>query len=576
MNTIYFLAEWALRSSILILSCGLLLWALRLKDPSIRLAAWVAVLFGSLAMPLFTAEAPRIPVIVTRTAARPIETGRIPEGVRLPSPTIPTRAPVGVVKPFDWGSTALVVYVVVTLGLLLRLAVGLTMSHRLLHACGSTGLDTEGVEIRESDIISAPVTLGIARPAIVLPAGWRDWSSAKLDAVLAHERSHIRRFDPALQLLSAIHRALLWHSPFSWFLHNRIVRVAEEASDDAAIAVIPDRAFYAEVIVGFLRLGVRGSGPGVPMARYGRPEARINRILEGSVLSQGLKRGGLTAILLVAAPLTFLVAAAHVAEQTENAPAPKSPQTHASAPTAPGPAPAPRTQPETSYLRGLGSVAASYTVVIKSRIEGLLTAVNFREGEPVQQGQSLATIDTRPFEIQFMQAQKTLEQDQMQLKLASQQVQSGTAPETLLPQLAVKVSDDEAAVANAKLRLEYADIRSPINGVAGLRMLDAGNVVGPGQPIVIITEIQPAMVLFTVPEEVLPQVRRSLANGGSPVAEAWNRDNTIKISSGHLAAIDNQIDEQTGTAKLKAIFDNNDGALFPGQFVNVRLMVRGR
>ena len=135
------------------------------------------------------------------------------------------------------------------------------------------------------------MTLGIARPAIVLPGDWREWDGAKLDAVLAHERSHIRRHDPAVQLLSAIHRALLWHSPLSWFLHRRIVRVAEEASDDAAVAVTRDRASYAEVLLDFMQRGVRGaSWQGVPMARYGRPDERIHRILDGTALSRGVTR----------------------------------------------------------------------------------------------------------------------------------------------------------------------------------------------------------------------------------------------------------------------------------------------
>ena len=129
------------------------------------------------------------------------------------------------------------------------------MSLRLLRGSRATGQATEGIEIRESDRVASPVALGIVRPAIVLPADWRQWDGAKLDAVLAHERSHIRRHDPAVQLLSAIHRALLWHSPLSWFLHQRIVRVAEEASDDAAVAVTRDRAFYAEVLLEFMQRG---------------------------------------------------------------------------------------------------------------------------------------------------------------------------------------------------------------------------------------------------------------------------------------------------------------------------------
>ena len=139
--------------------------------------------------------------------------------------------------------------------------------------------------------------------------------------MLAHERSHIRRHDPAVQLLSAIHRALLWHSPLSWFLHRRIVRAAEEASDDAALAVTRDRALYAEVILDFIQRGVRGAGwQGVPMARYGRADKRIDRILDGTVLSRGVTRWSVAAILALGLPLAYLAACAR--PQTAKKPSP--------------------------------------------------------------------------------------------------------------------------------------------------------------------------------------------------------------------------------------------------------------
>ena len=238
MNTIQFLAEWMLRSSVLILSGALLLWALRVTDPSIRLAAWTAMLCGSLAMPLFTAVAPRMPVPVIRTAPQPAEAPVVnyaaaPETVR----EVP-RQEANVSKPFDWARAAVMMYVLAAGALLLRLCLGLAMSLRLLRGSRATDQATEGIEIRESDRVATPVVLGIARPAIVLPGDWRRWNAGKLDAVLAHERSHIRRRDPVVQVLSAIHRALLWHSPLSWMLHRRIVRVAEEVSDDAAVAAL--------------------------------------------------------------------------------------------------------------------------------------------------------------------------------------------------------------------------------------------------------------------------------------------------------------------------------------------------
>jgi len=338
MNTIQVLAEWALRSSILIMSGALLLWALRVRDASVRLAAWTVMLCGSLAMPLFTAMAPRMPVRVMHTVMRTV----------MSTTTHPAEAPVAgyaaapepvrklarqgtnFSKLFDWARAAVMIYVLSAGALLLRLCFGLAMSLRLLRSSRATGRATEGIEIRESDRVAAPVTLGIARPAIVLPGDWRQWDGAKLDAVLAHELSHIRRRDPAVQLLSAIHRALLWHSPLSWFLHRRIVRVAEEASDDAALAVTRDRALYAEVLLDFMRRSEGGSRGalvrgaiwhGVPMARYGRADERIHRILDGTALSRGITRWSVAAILALGAPLAYLVAAVNPqsARQPEDA-----------------------------------------------------------------------------------------------------------------------------------------------------------------------------------------------------------------------------------------------------------------
>jgi uncharacterized protein (TIGR03435 family) len=198
--------------------------------------------------------------------------------------------------------------------ILLRLCFGVAMSRRLVRSSRATGQATEGIEIRESDRVASPVALGIMRPAILLPGDWREWDSAKLEAVLAHERSHIRRRDPAVQLLSAIHRALLWHSPLSWFLHRRIVRVAEEVSDDAAVAAICDRASYADVLLDFMQRAIRGANwQGVPMARYGAPAERIHRILEGTALSRGVTRWSVAAILALGAPLAYVVAAVQAA-----------------------------------------------------------------------------------------------------------------------------------------------------------------------------------------------------------------------------------------------------------------------
>jgi multidrug efflux system membrane fusion protein len=569
MNTIQFLAEWALRSSILILSGALLLWALRVKDPAVRLAAWTAMLFGSLALPALTAALPKVPLITMRAAPQPVETAIVPDE------TTPAPVPVGsrqrIATPprrFDWAIAAVTIYVCVALTLLLRLCVGLAMSLRLL----GTSRATDEIQVRESDQVATPVTLGIVRPAIVLPGDWRQWDRAKLDAVLAHERSHVRRRDPVLQLLSAIHRALLWHSPLSWFLHQRIVRAGEEASDDAALAVTGDRALYAEVLLDFIERGGRRAGwLGVSMARYGRAEKRIHRILDGTALSRGATRWTVAAILALGTPLAYVVAAAH-AQSAAPVPAiaEKPPQmVAAQSQTRSAPAARPATL-KPVYLTGLGTVAAFYTVTIKSQVEGQLMSVDFKEGEPVDKGQLLATIDSRPYQAQLERALVQLARDHVDLRGARLDKENAAT----IAGLEAGIKADQANVDSAKLQVIYTKIVSPITGVTGLRLIDPGNTVhANADPILIVTQLQPITILITIPEDALPQVRARLRDGAAIPVEAWNRDNSVKIATGRLTAVDNRIDEATGTAKLKAVFDNKDDALFPSQFVNVRMLL---
>jgi hypothetical protein len=345
MTLLRLMAEWTLRSSILIVCGALVLRALRIESAALRLAAWVGMLCASLAMPLLMASLPVLPVGPAGGAGLPARALPNEHDQTVVYDSIPTET--SAARPFDWATAGAVLYALVTGAMLLRLCAGAAMGARLLRRSRATGSLADGVPIRESDRVSAPATLGIVRPAIVLPMDWRDWDEAKLDAVLAHERSHARRKDPAVQFVSAAHRALLWLSPLSWYLHRRIVRVAEEASDDAAVAAAPDRAAYAAILLDFI--GHRAAGPGVAMARYDRPEHRIRRILNGTGCVRGVTLRGVAAIVALGSPLAYVVAAAHPQQQPAE-PAPAPPQVAAS-PQAAAP-PQAQTAPQASSPAG--------------------------------------------------------------------------------------------------------------------------------------------------------------------------------------------------------------------------------
>lgn len=243
------------------------------------------------------------------------------------------------------------------------------------------------------------------------------------------------------------------------------------------------------------------------------------------------------------------------------------------------------------YLTGLGAVTAFNTANIKSRVDGQIMKVNFVEGQFVNAGDLLIEIDARPYQVQLEQMQAQLFKDQASLRdaqlnldryttlipsgsIAQQQVDTQKAT---VDQLEGQVRTDQAQIDNAKLQIVYCHITAPFNGRVGLRQVDPGNIVHAADtnPMLILTQLQPIAVIFTLPEDVLPNVAQQMKRGTLEV-DAFSRDDQTKLATGKLLTIDNQIDPTTGTAKLKAVFDNKDNKLWPNQFVNADLLLETR
>jgi membrane fusion protein, multidrug efflux system len=336
---------------------------------------------------------------------------------------------------------------------------------------------------------------------------------------------------------------------------------------------------------GAARVGAEGTADAFFIART---ERRMEKNESGAMersRGAGKARWGYVGLVIL-----FIAAAAYAFFGRANTGAqPIAPQSGSTARTLPVGATAAKKGDMSIFISALGTVTPLHTVTVKSRVDGQLMEVLYKEGQVVKTGDLLATIDPRPFQVQLLQAEGQMAHDEALLKNAQLDLeryrtlwQQDSIPKqqldtqaALVRQYEGGIKTDQAQIENAKLQLTYSRITAPVDGRVGLRLVDPGNIVraSDANGLLVITQLQPITVVFSIAEDNLPPVLDKLKTGDRMPVDVYDRSQTKKLASGSLLTVDNQIDPATGTVRLKAIFDNKDNSLFPNQFVNASLLV---
>jgi RND family efflux transporter MFP subunit len=430
-----------------------------------------------------------------------------------------------------------------------------------------------GMAVRSAPGLLEPGVVGIFRPVLLLPADIMErLGPSQLQAVLAHELCHARRRDNLTAAMHMLVEAVFWFHPMIWWIGARLVGERERACDEEVLRLGNASQEYAEAILRVCKSYVEPPLACVTAVTGSDLRKRIQAILAGRVamelsIAKKMALAGI-AIAVLAAPVMI-----GTMGRAFSAPIPLKPSGAAQAAQRSTPA---QPKPRADYLDALGSVVAE-SVAVRPRISGQLLGVNFQDGDRVRGGQLLATIDARRFQIELERAEAQLSQDQAMLAEAVRESSAAPNRQDRIDEFEAAVKRDQINTQEAGLQMSYSQVLAPMTGVAGLRSVAPGNMVDPGTTLVVINQLQPTSVLFAVAEDQLPGVLLAWdAHGHSLPVEAWDRNMSKKLATGRLAAVDNQANQAEGSVKLKAVFDNKDSALFPNQFVNVRLFLSAR